>query len=127
MKLSEQWLRQWVNPKLTTHELTEQITMLGLTVEAVIAVAKKFSTVVIGEVITRTQHPNADKLSCCEVNVGGTQPLKIVCGASNVRAGIKVAVALVGAVLRAIGGDVLSRARDGREGDVAEIGGGSDR
>ncbi|HLB57095.1 MAG TPA: phenylalanine--tRNA ligase subunit beta [Coxiellaceae bacterium] len=99
MKFSEQWLRQFVNPKLTTQELADQFAMLGLTVDAIIPVAGKFSGVVVGEVVSRVQHPNADKLSCCEVNVGKKELLKIVCGAPNARAGIKVAVATVGAVL----------------------------
>ncbi|PIZ04100.1 MAG: phenylalanine--tRNA ligase subunit beta [Gammaproteobacteria bacterium CG_4_10_14_0_8_um_filter_38_16] len=99
MKISEQWLREWINPALTTAALAEQFAMLGLTIDAVIPVAKKFTGVVVGEVIARIQHPNADKLSCCTVSVGSSEPLKIVCGASNARAGIKVAVATVGAVL----------------------------
>lgn len=99
MKFSEQWLRQFVNLKLTTHELAEQFAMLGLTVDAIIPVAGKFSGVVVGEVVSCVQHPNADKLSCCEVNVGKKELLKIVCGAPNARAGIIVAVATVGAVL----------------------------
>ncbi|MCX7124391.1 MAG: phenylalanine--tRNA ligase subunit beta [Gammaproteobacteria bacterium] len=99
MKFSEQWLRQWVNPALTTEQLTEQMAMLGLTVDALTPVAAKFTGVVVGEIVTRVQHPNADKLSCCEVNVGEKELLKIVCGAPNARAGIKVAVATVGAVL----------------------------
>lgn len=99
MKISEQWLRQWVNPTLSTQELAEQFAMLGLTIDAVIPVAEKFMGVVVGEVISRTQHPNADKLSCCKVDVGKKELLNIVCGAPNARAGIKVAVATVGAVL----------------------------
>ncbi len=99
MKFSEHWLRQFVNPTLTTQELTDQMTMIGLNIESFASVAGKFSGVVVGEVLTRVQHPNADKLSCCEVSVGKGEPLKIVCGASNVRAGLKVAVATVGAVL----------------------------
>ena len=99
MKISEQWLREWVNPKLTTQELTDHMTMIGLSIESATPVAGSFSNVVVGEIVTRIQHPNADKLSCCEVNVGEAVPLKIVCGAPNARAGIKVAVAKIGALL----------------------------
>lgn len=99
MKISEQWLRQWVNIPLTIEQLVEQFAMLGLTIDAVIPVAGKFSNVVVGEVLTRVQHPNADKLSCCTVSIGSGEPLKIVCGAANVRAGLKIAFAKVGAVL----------------------------
>src|SRR3990167_6167844 len=99
MKISEQWLRQFVNPKLTTEDLAEQFAMLGLTIDAVIPVAGKFSNVVVGEIVSRVQHPNADKLSLCEVSIGSGPLLKIVCGAPNARAGIKVVVAKIGAVL----------------------------
>lgn len=99
MKISEQWLRQFVNPALTTAELTHQMTMIGLSIESFEPVAGAFSGVVIGEVLATRQHPNADKLTCCDVSIGSDQPLHIVCGAPNVRAGLKVAVATVGAVL----------------------------
>ncbi|EKD77916.1 MAG: Phenylalanyl-tRNA synthetase beta chain, partial [uncultured bacterium] len=99
MKISEYWLRQWTNPALTTEQLAEQFAMLGLTIDAIIPVAEKFSNVVVGEIISRVQHPNADKLSCCEVNIGEKTVLKIVCGAPNARAGIKVVVAKIGAIL----------------------------
>lgn len=99
MKFSEQWLRQFVNPALTTQELTDQMTMIGLSIESYQPVAGVFSGVVIGEVVSTKQHPNADKLTCCIVNIAAEKPLEIVCGASNVRAGLKVAVATVGAVL----------------------------
>lgn len=99
MKISEQWLRQFVNPALTIEELTHQMTMIGLSIESYEPVAGKFSGVVIGEVLATRQHPNADKLTCCDVSIGAEQPLHIVCGAPNVRAGLRVAVATVGAVL----------------------------
>jgi len=99
MKFSEQWLRQFVNPALNSQELTDQMTMIGLSIESFVPVADKFSGVVVGEILSAAQHPNADKLTCCEVSIGDAQPLKIVCGAPNARAGIKVAVATVGAVL----------------------------
>lgn len=97
MKLSEQWLREWVNPAVALSDLAEQLTMAGIEVEAIEPVAGEFSKVVIGEVIAAKPHENADKLRVCEVNVGAELPLQIVCGAANVRAGLKVPVALVGA------------------------------
>lgn len=98
MKFSESWLREWVNPELSTDELTHQITMAGLEVDAVDAVAGEFSGVVVGEVIECGQHPDADKLQVTKVNTGD-EIVDIVCGAKNCRLGLKVAVAKVGAVL----------------------------
>ncbi|MEJ2141829.1 MAG: phenylalanine--tRNA ligase subunit beta [Gammaproteobacteria bacterium] len=99
MKFSEAWLREWVNPKVTTDELSHQLTMAGLEVDAVEPVAGEFSKVVVGEVIKVEKHPDADKLNVCEVNVGDKEALQIVCGAANVREGLKVPAALVGAKL----------------------------
>ncbi|QJR79522.1 phenylalanine--tRNA ligase subunit beta [Alteromonas pelagimontana] len=99
MKISERWLREWVNPQLSTTELSEQLSMAGLEVDGVDAVAGDFSGVVVGEVVECGQHPNADKLRVTKVNVGEDALVDIVCGAPNCRQGIKVAVAKVGAVL----------------------------
>ncbi|RUO73091.1 phenylalanine--tRNA ligase subunit beta [Idiomarina ramblicola] len=99
MKFSEQWLREWVNPDISSHELSEQLSMAGLEVDAVEPVADEFHTVVVGEVIECGPHPDADKLQITKVDVGDGEPVDIVCGASNCRLGIKVAVAKVGAVL----------------------------
>jgi phenylalanyl-tRNA synthetase beta chain len=99
MKISENWLRQWVNPAIETKVLAEQLTMVGLEVDSVNPVAPEFTGVVVGEVLDRVQHPNADKLSVCKVNVGGPEILTIVCGAKNVRQGLKVPVATIGAIL----------------------------
>ncbi|WP_394173256.1 phenylalanine--tRNA ligase subunit beta [Thalassotalea litorea] len=98
MKFSESWLREWVNPANTSDELTHQITMAGLEVDGVDAVAGEFTNVVVGEVIECGQHPDADKLQVTKVNVGD-EVVDIVCGAKNCRLGLKVAVAKVGAVL----------------------------
>lgn len=98
MKFSEQWLREWVNPAVSTEQLSHQLTMCGLEVDAIEPVAASFSNVVIGEVIAVEPHPDADRLRVCSVNVG-TEQLTIVCGASNVAPGLKVPVALIGAVL----------------------------
>ncbi|VEB98386.1 Phenylalanine--tRNA ligase beta subunit [Cedecea lapagei] len=99
MKFSELWLREWVNPANSSEELSGQITMAGLEVDGVDAVAGAFHGVVVGEVVDCGQHPNADKLRVTKVNVGGDRLLDIVCGAPNCRQGLKVAVATVGAVL----------------------------
>ena len=99
MKFSEQWLREWVNPALSTEELCHQLTMAGLEVDAVEPVAASFSGVVVGEVIKVEPHPDADKLRVTQVNIGAAEPLNIVCGAANVREGMKAPVAVVGAVL----------------------------
>jgi phenylalanyl-tRNA synthetase beta chain len=99
MKLSEQWLREWANPALSREEWRTKLTMAGLEVESFEPVAQAFSQVVIGEVIHVEKHPEADRLKVCQVNVGQPELLTIVCGAANVSAGMKVAAALVGAVL----------------------------
>ena len=99
MKFSEQWVREWVNPAINTEQLCEQITMLGLEVDGVEAVAGEFSGVIVGEVVECAQHPDADKLRVTKVNVGGDHLLDIVCGAPNCRQGLKVACAVEGAIL----------------------------
>ncbi len=99
MKFSEAWLREWVNPANSTDELSHQLTMAGLEVDAVESVAGAFSGVVVGEVLKVEPHPDADKLRVTEVSVGGKEKLGIVCGAANVREGLKVPVAVIGAVL----------------------------
>lgn len=99
MKFSEQWAREWVNPAISTEQLCDQITMLGLEVDGVENVAGNFTGVVVGEVVECAQHPDADKLRVTKVNVGGDRLLDIVCGAPNCRQGLKVACATEGAVL----------------------------
>lgn len=99
MKFSESWLREWVNPAVSTDELTHQITMAGLEVDGVSPVAGVFNGVKVGRVVECGQHPDADKLRVTKVDVGEAELLDIVCGAANCRQGLKVAVATVGAVL----------------------------
>ncbi|WP_411725779.1 phenylalanine--tRNA ligase subunit beta [Methyloglobulus sp.] len=99
MQISESWLRGYVNPPVSTEELVAQLTMAGLEVDSVEPAWAVFSGVVIGEVLSTQQHPDADRLRVCSVNVGQGEPLQIVCGASNVRPGLKIPTALVGAVL----------------------------
>lgn len=98
MRFNEAWLREWVNPDITTDQLSHQLTMAGLEVDAVEPAAAAFSGVVIAEVMTTRPHPEADKLTLCEVNAGdGVYP--VVCGAANVRAGLRVPFAKIGAEL----------------------------
>ncbi len=99
MKISESWLREWVNPKLTTDELAAQITMAGLEVDAVEPVAEAFSGVIVGEILFVEQHQDADKLRVCQVSGLNDDITQVVCGAPNARVGIKVPFATVGAVL----------------------------
>ncbi len=99
MQFSENWLRTMVDPKMTSDELAHLLTMSGLEVEAVEAVAPPFSNVIVALVREVAKHPNADRLNVCRVDVGGGTMLNIVCGAPNVRAGLKVACALAGALL----------------------------
>ena len=98
MQFSESWLRQYVNPDLTTEQLSHALTMAGLEVEETRPLAPAFSQVVVAEILEATQHPDADRLRVCKVNAGG-ETLQIVCGAPNARAGIKIPCALVGAQL----------------------------
>ncbi|MFV5403654.1 MULTISPECIES: phenylalanine--tRNA ligase subunit beta [unclassified Acinetobacter] len=99
MKISENWLRTWVNPAIDSEKLSDQLTMLGLEVDELAPAAKPFTGVVVGEVLTVEQHPDADRLRVTTVNIGSGEPLQIVCGAPNVRAGMKAPVATIGAVL----------------------------
>jgi phenylalanyl-tRNA synthetase beta chain len=99
MKFSENWLRTWVNPDLSSEALAHELTMAGLEVEALESVAPAFNNVMVAEVLEVVKHPNADRLNVCQVNVGEALPLSIVCGAANVTVGAKVPCARVGAVL----------------------------
>ena len=99
MQFPESWLREFCDPPLTTQQIAETLTMGGLEVEELRPVAPPFSRVVVGEIKEAVQHPNADRLRVCQVDVGQGALLNIVCGAPNARAGIKVPCALVGAEL----------------------------
>lgn len=98
MNISEQWLREWVSPSLTTEALAHQITMAGLEVDSTEPVAGDFSGVIVAEIISAEQHPDADKLRVCEVSTG-SETVQIVCGAPNARVGLKAPLAVIGAVL----------------------------
>jgi phenylalanyl-tRNA synthetase beta chain len=109
VKITLDWLREFIPLDVSAAELAQRLTLAGLEVEAVTPVAPPFSGVVVGEVLAANRHPNAEKLSLCEVTTDGSNRLQIVCGASNVRGGLKVAVAVVGAQLP--GGVVIKRAK----------------
>ena len=100
MKFSEQWLRTWVNPELPTQEMCDQLTMAGLEVDSVEPAAADFTGVVVAKVISLEKHPDADKLNICQVT-DGSETSQIVCGAANVREGLLIPLAKVGAVLPA--------------------------
>lgn len=109
MKLSERWLREWVNPPVDTAGIVRQLTMAGLEVDSVTPAAPSFSGVVVGSVLSVEPHPDADKLRVCQVDVGAAESLGIVCGAPNVYAGMKAPVALLGGELP--GGMKIKRAK----------------
>ena len=99
MKITYSWLNEFTPLDQTPAELAQRLTLSGLEVESVAPVAPPFRGVVVGEVLECSRHPDADKLSLCQVTTDGKDRLAIVCGARNVRAGLKVAVAKVGAEL----------------------------
>ncbi|HHJ38311.1 MAG: phenylalanine--tRNA ligase subunit beta [Methylothermaceae bacteria B42] len=99
MRFSEAWLREHVNPPVDTQTLVEQLTMAGLEVDSVEPAAPDFSGVVIAQVVSVQPHPNADKLRVCQVSIAAETLLPIVCGAPNVREGMKAPLATVGATL----------------------------
>ena len=99
MQFPESWLREFCNPPLATKQLAELLTLSGMEVEELRPVAPPFTQVVVAQVLSVERHPNADRLNVCQVDAGTGALLSIVCGAPNVRAGIKVPCALVGAVL----------------------------
>lgn len=102
MQFSEHWLREFVDPPLTSAELAHSLTMAGLEVEALQHVAPAFSGVVVAQILSVDQHPDADKLKVCRVDAGQGDTLQIVCGAPNVAVGLKAPCALVGAELPGI-------------------------
>jgi phenylalanyl-tRNA synthetase beta chain len=99
MQFPESWLREFCNPPITSDALAEVLTMAGMEVEESKPAAPPFSGVVVGQVLSVARHPNADRLNVCQVDAGTASTLNIVCGAPNVRAGIKVPCAIVGAAL----------------------------
>ncbi len=99
MKFSESWLREWVNPEINTADLADKLTMAGLEVDSIEPVSGEFSGVVVAKIVTFEKHPDADKLNLCQIDAGDGELLSIICGAPNVREGMMVACAKIGAVL----------------------------
>lgn len=99
MKVSETWLREWINPSVSTTELAHQLTMVGLEIEGTFPAAPAFNGVVIGQVQSVKPHPDAEKLWVCEINIGSKKLLTIITAAENAKPNAKVAVATVGAKL----------------------------
>src|SRR4051812_9369612 len=98
MNIPESWLRAFCNPAIAGNELADRLTMAGLEIESYGAVGPQFSGVVVGEVISVEKHPGADKLTVCRVS-DGSRTFQVVCGAPNVRAGMKAPLATIGAQL----------------------------
>lgn len=98
MKFSEQWLRGWVSPQVSRDDLVARLSMAGLEVDSVTPAAGEFSGVIVGEVLSTEQHPDADKLRVCQVS-NGAETFQVVCGAPNVRPGLKIPFAMIGAQL----------------------------
>ena len=98
MKFSEQWLRGWVSPQVSRDDLVARLSMAGLEVDSVTPAAGEFSGVIVGEVLSTEQHPDADKLRVCQVS-NGAETYQVVCGAPNVRPGLKIPFAMIGAQL----------------------------
>ena len=109
MKVSERWLREWVDPPLSTDELAARLTGAGLEVDSVRPVSDRLPKVVVAEVVEAGRHPRADRLSLCRVDAGSGEALSVVCGAPNVRRGMRAALALPGA--RLPGGVKVRRSR----------------
>ncbi|MDE2275915.1 MAG: phenylalanine--tRNA ligase subunit beta [Burkholderiales bacterium] len=99
MQFPESWLREFCNPPLSTRQLADLLTMAGLEVEDLRPAAPPFSGVVVAQILSAEPHTQADRLRVCSVDAGGPEPLQIVCGAPNARAGLKVPLAMVGAEL----------------------------
>ncbi len=99
MKISTAWLKEWVDTDLEPEAIAERLTGLGLEVDSIEHLGEGLDNIVVGLVLEVNRHPNADRLSLCEVDVGADAPLQIVCGAANVAAGVRFPVARVGAVL----------------------------
>jgi len=99
MKVSLNWLRQWVDVADTPSGIADRMTMAGLETAAVEAFGEGFDKIIIGRILKIAPHPDAERLSLCEVAVGGETPLSIICGAKNIFEGAVVPVSMIGALL----------------------------
>ncbi|NND90929.1 MAG: phenylalanine--tRNA ligase subunit beta [Granulosicoccus sp.] len=109
MKLSEKWLREWIDPPVDTAGLSAQLTAMGLEVDEVVSAAPEFAGVVVARILGIRPHPDADRLRVCDVDCGADEPLQVVCGAPNARAGLVTVLAQVGG--RLPDGTVLKKAK----------------
>jgi phenylalanyl-tRNA synthetase beta chain len=109
MRISVNWLNEWLGRPAEARELAARLTMAGLEVEAIEPAAPPLAGIVVGEIVAREQHPNADSLSVCKVNAGGDDLLQIVCGAANARVGLKAPLAMLGTTMP--GGMEIRKAR----------------
>lgn len=99
MKLSLDWLQEWIKPYGTAEQIADHFTAAGLEVESITPVAPAWEKVIVGQILLAEKHPNADRLKVCKVDIGQTTPLSIVCGGKNARQGLRVAVAVEGSEL----------------------------
>src|SRR5947209_7352549 len=99
MKIPYSWLAEWVDVPWDAAELGSRLTMAGFELDGLEAAAPPFSGVIVAQIVSAERHPQADKLQVCKVSVGSGEPVQIVCGAANARAGLKSALATVGARL----------------------------
>ena len=120
MKVSEKWLREWVNPEIDAAEIGSQLTMAGVELDGIEPVAGRFSKVVIAEIISTEKHPDADKLKVCQVNCGGDALIQIVCGAPNARAGLKAPLAIIGAKLESSDGSDFKIKKSKLRGELSQ-------
>jgi len=120
MKVSEKWLREWVNPAIDASEIGSQLTMAGVELDGIEPVAGKFSKVVVAEIVSVEKHPGADKLKICQVSCGDAELIQIVCGAPNARAGLKAPLAMIGAVLESSDGSDFKIKKSKLRGELSQ-------
>ncbi len=123
MKVSIDWLREFIDVPATAEEIADKLTLSGLEVEGIEIfdrIPGGLKGLVIGEVLSVEKHPNADRLRLTQVNIGESEPLPIVCGAPNVAQGQKVVVATVGATLYPKGGDAFTIKKSKIRGEVSQ-------
>jgi len=99
VKFSENWLREWVSPNVSSEQLGHQLTMAGLELDGIEAASPDLTGVIVAQIESAEPHPDADKLQVCQVSVGNGETQQIVCGAKNARAGLMTALATVGSKL----------------------------
>ncbi|UJX46469.1 phenylalanine--tRNA ligase subunit beta [Xanthobacter sp. YC-JY1] len=113
MKFTYSWLKDHLEPTASFDQIVERLSLIGLEVEGVEDKAKQLAPFVVGEVLTAEKHPNADKLRVCTVSIGKGDPIQVVCGAPNARAGLKTVFAAPGTVIPATGTELkIGKIRD---------------